>query len=258
MTDAQLEQELPETTETDVEVAEEVESSTAEQEVQAEDSSPEEPKGFQKRINEITREKYDAIREVERLKQELAKRDSKPVADEPAKSLADFDYDEAKFAQYVVDTATAKAMEKFQSQTTEKQTEQVRQHMERQFRAQEKAFADATPDYYDLAWSNPMVSDAMAEAIMQMESGPEVAYYLAKNQDASEKLMRLSPVTAAVELGRISERLAAQRSAKGKSVTDAPEPPPKLKPANAAAQKDPSKMTDSEFAKWRRAQIARR
>jgi len=54
-------------------------------------------------------------------------------------------------------------------------------------------------------------------------------------------------------LGRLEGKLAADRDkAKAKSVSQAPPPPPKIEAGAATVEKDPSSMTDAEFAKWRR------
>jgi hypothetical protein len=102
---------------------------------------------------------------------------------------------------------------------------------------------------------------------MQAENGPELAYHLGKNKDIALSLSDLPRDVAAFELGRIDAKLSAERATKkaaldaakaAKAVTTAPPPAPKLDGSNAQVGKDPTQMTDKEFAKWRANQIAQR
>jgi hypothetical protein len=89
--------------------------------------------------------------------------------------------------------------------------------------------------------------------INSSEDGAPLFYYLGKNPHVAESLSQLPPLIAARELGRLEGKLAQDREkAKVKTVSQAPAPPPKIEAAAATVEKDPSSMTDAEFAKWRR------
>jgi hypothetical protein len=100
----------------------------------------------------------------------------------------------------------------------------------------------------------------MLEIITESDDGPALAYYLGKNLDVAARIAQLPPLAAARELGRIEVNLAFEREkAKLKPVvSQAPPPTPKIEATEPAVSKDPSQMTDREFAKWREKQIAQR
>lgn len=263
--DAELEQDVTETTEVDTEVVDDVESSPAKaEEAEAAESSPEsESKGVQKRIDELTKARREAERRAAYYEQQLAEMRQKPpekaAEAEPLKTLADFDYDESKYMAYVVDQATKGAVSAAERKLQEAQAAERMKRQQAGFKAAESEYAATVPDYHEVT-RNPSlaVTQEMVAVMSEMDDGPAVLYHLGKNPQVAERIAALSPVGVARELGRIEERLAVQKAQKGKSVSDAPAPAPKIKAANPAVQKDPLKMTDSEFAKWRRAQIARR
>lgn len=122
-------------------------------------------------------------------------------------------------------------------------------------------FAKNVEDYDDVVAAGVWAcSEAMAEVIEDSDEGPAIAYYLAQNPSVAEQIYRHSPAKAGRELALIESRLVAERKkAAEATVTKAPPPPPKIEandPGNV--DQDPSKMTDLQFAKWRKKQISQR
>jgi hypothetical protein len=232
-----------------------------------------EPDWFRKRIDEITAKRYAEQREADRRYQEAAReRDqlrqqlqSQPK-DEKPKTLADFEYDESKYQAHLLDVAEKRAEAAARRVRAEETQRSNVERRVRKFQEREIAFEKETKDYRDVAYYAP-ISEEVASLVQELDSGPEIAYYLGKNRDIALTLNDLPPHIAAVELGRIdaklsrekAEKLAALEAAKAaKAVTKAPPPPPNLEGANAQVEKDPSEMTDKEFDKWRKKHIAAR
>lgn len=226
------------------------------------EAKPERDK-IQERFDKLTREKYEALRakdalewELQRIREAQAKPD--PVAPETTKAptLADFEYDEAKYqaamTQYAAAEARKAALEAIKA---EREKETTRAKVE-SFRSREAKFAEKTADYREAVYSDQLpISEAMAEVIRESDEGPALAYYLAKNRDIAEAIYALPPIAAARELGKIEARLTAPPPPAPK-VSEAPPPPPKLAATEPAIEKDPSQMSDAEFAKWRRKSMA--
>lgn len=83
------------------------------------------------------------------------------------------------------------------------------------------------------------------------EKGPELAYFLSKNQNIVRSLNAMTPLEAARELGRLESRLS---SVSPKTVTKAPNPVEPLRGgANPSAGKDPDKMDFDQYIAWRKA-----
>jgi hypothetical protein len=81
-----------------------------------------------------------------------------------------------------------------------------------------------------------------------------VAYHLGKNHDLAAQIAALDPVSAAIRIGELAASLTRPTP---KKTTGAP-PPISPVGGRASTSKDPSQMTDAEFAAWRREQIKRR
>lgn len=103
------------------------------------------------------------------------------------------------------------------------------------------------------------ITSAMRDVILDSETGPELAYWLAENRDRAEQIARLPAHLAALELGRIEGRLQAAKEAKARPshVTQAPPPTPKVDAVEPDVTKTPDDMGVDEWLKWRNKQIAK-
>lgn len=131
---------------------------------------------------------------------------------------------------------------------------QVSQEQVQQFEAQRRAemaqdwqarAADAKARYADfeqVAFTAP-ISDSVAEVVMGMEGGTDVAYHLGRNPAEARRISQLPPMEAAIELGRIEARVTGPRP---RNITQAPDPVSPVRP-KAAAAKNPAKMTNEEY-----------
>jgi hypothetical protein len=177
---------------------------------------------------------------------------------QPLKKLADFQFDEEAYAEYMTDVAAERAARKLEDSRTSKESAKERKERAAKFKELESKFKTEIEDYEDVAYY-ARIDDHVAELVMAMDEGPRIAYYLGKNPDVASRINGLPENLAAVELGRLDQKLAIEREqAKAKPVSKAPPPPPKIDATEPAVSKDPSQMTDKEYAKWRKNQIAQR
>jgi hypothetical protein len=219
---------------------------------------------FQGRIDKLTRNFRESERTASQLQEENAKL-KKQLADaprEPTKSLADFEFDEDKYRDYLFTEAETraekvalKAVEGFQEQTKTSNAEE-------DFDRREKVFADTVKDYdatvhvYD---GSLKISPVMATEIKESEIGPEMAYFLGKNPDISAEIAKLPERAAIRRMTLLESELESEKTKAGKKVSDAPPPPPKIPSGDAALEKGYSEgISDAEFAKLRRKEIANR
>ena len=214
--------------------------------------------GMQRRIDELTWR----LRDTERR----AQAPPEPLKAEPVvPKLEDFAYDEGKFqlaqTEYLRHETARLVAEELNKA---KQTTQIEQRTQT-FREREKAFAAKAPEYQAKVYGGDTVpiSDAMAALITESEIGPEVAFYLANNLDTARQLYELPPIQAAREIGKLEAKLSAKPVAATVTpivpkVSQAPPPPAKIEAEEPEVERDPEKMSDAQFAKWRRRQIAQR
>lgn len=230
--------------------------------------SDEKPKGVGKRIDELTRNWRETERDRDYWR-ELALRNqspqpkaepSQPVADEKLKTLADFEYDDAKYQSYIFEQAERRSVDAAKRVLEQERTQQTAAQRKASFQSRSAEFAKTVEDFSEVV-SNPRlhISPAMAEAIQDSDDGPALAYHLGKNPDVADKIAQLPATAAARELGRIEARLAYEREkAKEKPVSKTPPPPPKVDGTDPAVEKDPDQMTADEWLKWREKQIAKK
>lgn len=101
-------------------------------------------------------------------------------------------------------------------------------------------------DFEQVAFTAP-ISDAVADIIMQSDSGTDVAYYLGTHRDEAAAISRMSGLDAARAIGRIEARINMPQP---KVNTEAPDPISPVKP-KASVTRKPENMTPTEYAEWR-------
>ncbi len=246
--------------------ADEADPSPAAKQSTGETTEPE-AKWVQKRIDELTRDRREAERrERDALKErdywrEQHKAAPPPPAPEPdkAKTLADFQFDESQYQQYLFSKSSEMARKAAKEEMLNEQKNAEKQRQAADYVGKVKEFAKDHPDYEEVATYAP-ISEKVADIIIGVKS-PEVAYYLGKNPDVAMQISRLPDSYAAYEIGQIAARLQFEKTQANSArtlISKAPPPAPAIEAVNQVVQKDPKDMTQAEFNKWRRKQIAAR
>lgn len=204
----------------------------------------------QDRIGELTRARREAERERDFYKGLVSQPTPTSPVEGAAKPTPDsFDsYDEYTEAltDWKIDQREAK-----RSTETSQRTEALVQQAN--WTSKLEAAAVILPDYADVVGSSEVpIAPHVGQALMDSDRGPELAYHMAQNPDVAERLNKLSPIKAAMELGRLETALAAPAA---KPTTKAPAPITPIRPASAR-QADPAKMTTEEYVEFRRKQGA--
>ena len=202
---------------------------------------------------------FEVRQENERLLKEL---ESRPATQEPLKTLEDFEFDDAKHREYL-DQRTADIAKTAAESAVGTVENRIRsEQVETDFKSRESTFESEVDDYAAVVYGDGKMtwaaSDAMADEIRLSEIGPQLAYHLAKNPDVALELSKLSDRETVRRMTLLESDLKSEKAKVGKTVSDAPPPVPKLPAGNEGLEKDPKEMTDKEFAKWRRKQIASR
>ena len=223
----------------------------------------EESKGnkVQERINQLTREKYEARQETANLKARLEslEADVKPVvqSDPPAPNENDFDTDE-EFHQardeHIAEVAANRAYQRLKTENESR--EQATQASERQVTIQSKRDSfekvleskrENFKDFEDVAYGHSFMDLDLAEQIFEMDKGPEVAYHLGSHLDEAERIFALSPVQRARELTKLEYQV---QELKPKVVSDAPDAINPLGGGSTSVDKDPDNMSADEWQQW--------
>lgn len=243
---------------TDVETEESAASEETTEETSAE--PPKKSKGVQKRLDEITRLRYEAERRAEQERQERlywqqkAMGETKPSAPVNKPTVDQYgtyeEYLEALSDWKVDQRLASERAERERQQQEESQRSKAMTYKERASKAREKY-----DDYEQIAhgshWSP---TQSMTEAIVESEMGPDIAYYLGNNPEEAERISKLSPAGQHRELGKLEAKLSAPPPPKP---TKAP-PPIEPTGSRAKAEKSPDEMNPQEFAEWRKRYINQR
>ncbi len=223
----------------------------------------------QGRIDELTKNWRETQRALDQRERELKEMQDKiaaiPEPVEEVKTLADFEYDEKQYQQYIFaearkqgEKAAQGVMENFQGKANAETAETV-------FRSKEAEFALTVKDYNEVVYDSSLhISQSMAEAIKASDIGPELSYHLGKNPDIAARIAVLPASVAGRELGKLEAVLEAGKAkASEKSVSQAPAPAKtKLRGASASlkvATTDPAsdELSDAEWFKREQARQAK-
>lgn len=115
-------------------------------------------------------------------------------------------------------------------------------------------FKEEHDDWDEVVNSKIPIHESTYLAVLELENGPAVTYYLGKHPDYARRLAEMSPLSAAMEVGRLATRLktgAPEPGAAGGGETRKPKPriPEPVKPVSTAATS--STLTSAEAAKKR-------
>ncbi len=232
--------ETPENTEQQPGAEPESGEETTEQQPAEQPAEEPEASGFQKRINKITADKYAFQRRAEAAEAELKTRSQQTeqqptVKEEP--TLEQFDYDEDKFRDAAIDYKVNQRFQDAQERVRQREA-QLRQDKAASDFSKKVASSNVPDDYSQvintLTATIPIQVDVVS-AIQQAENGPELAYYLGQNLDVADNISRMSPVLAAMEIGKISVQLSAGKKT-AKPASKAPHPVTPVKAGGATAK----------------------
>lgn len=210
------------------------------------DEEVEQPKAkkkdrLQSRFDKLTGEIYELkakLAEKETAKTVAVKTEGKPTLDS-FDSLEEF---QEALTDWKLDQRAAQAK---QAENNKRATEQQKQVKERIDAAKTKY-----EDFEEVALDPDLtVSPAMFEAMMDSDLGADVLYFLGNHPEEASRISKLSPASAAREIGKIEVKLEAKPKAEPK-VSKAP-PPVKPLAGKAAPSFDPDRSSLSEYRRAR-------
>lgn len=216
-------------------------------------------KGVGKRINELTREKYEAVRKAEQLAQEvdfLRQQVAQPPPSTEKPTLESCNFDVEEHAEKMADWKFNQRELERDSRAHQNAMTQHVQQVKAKFEERVQEFEERLPGAWERAVNAPMrTTDAMLEVIAESPVGPELAHYLAEHLDEADAISRMSNARAASALGKLEAKIEANPLGipPAKSITSAPKPAPAIA-AKGTVNKDPSRMTMKEYCAWRNSQ----
>lgn len=186
---------------------------------------------FLKKINKLTWQREEAKREAEMWRtralqaQGITKEQDKREVSQGKPEASKFESYEA----YLEALTDWKAEQKFAER--EKKTKEDSSKRDRVERLQQAAstfeeraekFREKVEDFDDVVYDESLpVTQAMSEAILDSDIGPELLYHLGQNPKEAARIARLSPFAAAREIGKLEVKLSTPAP---KKPSNAPDP----------------------------------
>ncbi len=250
----------------------------------SEDGHHEEPKkrrSVQERINEITREKYEAerreletLRQLAELKNEVAQLRN-PQKEEKAASADDTPDPEARNEDgepkyplgefdpgYIRDLTRhtlrqeQAAAEAYRKEAEAKAAQEASRTADQQvftekFTEVEKEIPDLRSRVLKLdpimSGVEPAYNQYLVDIVRKLENGPRVLAYLADNPETAQKIVKSGAAAATIALGRLDFQVSKSKKQEARKVTAAPEPPvrtPKGSAGSVAVSPDTDNLDD--------------
>ncbi|MFZ5989431.1 MAG: hypothetical protein ACOYWZ_20235 [Bacillota bacterium] len=202
--------------------------------------------GVQRRIDELTRAKYEARREIEYWKEQAQK--VKIPSERPIPPLeSDFPNPEVCRKARIEYEDKLDAWRRSQDRELAQKIEFDRKFSENysKFNTKAGAIRMKYPDF-DESVNQEIFNMKLINEIYASDFGPEIGYYLSKNPSEALRLNQLSRNEIAKEIGKLEFKFSEAITRKTSQA------PPPLNPVKGedVAKKDPSKMTDVEWYEW--------
>jgi hypothetical protein len=206
----------------------------------AAEPEPKPRKSAQERIDELTRARREAERDVEFWKAKALQTPQQPQPAQAAQEQPQGDgrpdpsqyeggYQNPDFIEDLTDWKAEQAAERL-AQRHQQRTHQ--QTAVETYQSRTKAlFPEGKPAGLVAFERLEVVPVAVNDIVGDSEIGPKLAAHLGDNPAELDRLFRLSPALQARELTRLETRLSEPPKATPKTATDAPEPPPQARGA---------------------------
>lgn len=215
--------------------------------------------GFQKRISELTREKHEAKREAEQLREMLSKALGQTQQPAPAAEQSDEPRPEqyARYEDYVRAVArydaareTKAFLSSVRKQASVEDQEKARIEAVKAFEVEAKAQGKAIQgfdDALDMVRSDDFpMTPAVATYLLKATQKAALVKYLADNPDAAYEYARMTDVEVGRELAKVEMRFASKPRPK----TSSAPPPPATVSGGAAAPQSIERMGHNDVLKW--------
>lgn len=217
--------------------------------------------------NEARTEAEQLRVELDELRQQMQTAQAMPAPKDPdpkperSQFVSDEDYQEA-LTDWKVDQKLAERQQQEQQARMSAAQQQMQDNWTRRLNA---AKADLQ-DFDEVVGKSEIdLPNHLYVALVESDTGPELAYYLAKNPDEAQRLKAMSPTAALRMLGKLEDRLAEEEAPAKDEKKESPKPetskaPPPIEPlkdASTPVEKPTDKMTYQEYKAHRQAQRKR-
>lgn len=220
----------------------------------------------QKRIDELTHARRAAEREAAHWRAIAEGRQASP-----APQAHEFPTDEAYDAamrQYEIKQAARDVMAESAKETADRFEQDAQRAVAETYNQRVQDATVRIPDFVEVvSKADIQISDALRDALMDSDQGPDIVYQLAKDPAHAERLSQMDARQLYREIGRMEAMMLKNGTSPGGPAPAAPvpaarttsAPPPARSTATGGAppNTDPSTMTQQQFEAWAKANGAK-
>jgi len=161
----------------------------------------------------------------------------------PRPARADYQTDQ-EYEDALLDWGYKTRATKEQRENAERAERERLTEIQNNYRSQVEEFKEEHDDWEEVVNQDIPMHQAVTLAIVEQENGAEVAYYLGKHPDYARKLAEMSPLSAVMEVGRLSSRLktgspSTSDANGGANLKPKPKVPAPVRPVSTAATTSP-------------------
>jgi hypothetical protein len=199
---------------------------------------------YERRLDRAYKRAAEAQARAEFYEKQLneQKASAAPAADPAAPKLEQFS-DIEQYAAAKAEFEKTKALKEYQDkQQGETQKQQIAR-LNESWETKVEAISEKYDDWEDVVGDRIKPTNPTMMALMEAENGPDVAYFLAKNQKELARIDKLPLLAQILEVGRLSAKLAAEPP-KPKTPSRAPAPITPVTGTAPVASNVPSESDD--------------
>ena len=203
-----------------------VENTEPEQEIQSEPKAEEEAKAtekskdkLEKRFSKISRQRDEANIRAEQLEARLRELEAKAnpqtiaqTANADDKPKADQFNDAFEYAEALAEWSAEKALKDRDIADQQRKAEEERNKVTESWNKKVSKAKEAIPDFNKVvSKSTVVVSDAIRDAILESDVGPQILYHLASDDDYAQSIASMPAIKALKEIGRLEARYEGEQ-----------------------------------------------
>ena len=191
-----------------------------------EEKPQEKPKrSARERINELTKRAHEAEREAQRWREAAERKTADPSEKPNPDKFGSYDEYVEALADWKADQRVAESFKRRDAERSQAAEARAAEAKAQAWAERQSEFREATPDYDAVVGKSAVqIAPHVVDTLLDSESGPELAYHLAKRPETVKRINALSPLSAARELGRIEATLSNPAAPQVKPASKAPAP----------------------------------
>ena len=246
----------------------------AEEEAKATEERKSNPK-IERRFSELTKRAKQAEAQKAELESRLQELEAKNAPQqqyqEPdvlgEKPQASQFQDAFEYAEALAEWSAEKALVERDKQEAERRANEERAKLNQAWTERVNKAKAEMPDFEEMvASSTVVVGDAVRDAILESDVGPQILYHLASDDDIAQKIAAMPPIKALREIGKLEARFEAKDAPKEEpkqEVVARSKAPAPIKPLTAGKGTsdvliDGNGAFHGTYAQWKAARQAKR